>query len=495
MTADAGIIVLPTRVTSTSPVAVIPSPTTRPRSSGGQRGTKTRASRALKKSNRGTAKSANSTPTGSGTTGKKRRKPSSSYRGVTWNKWHQKWTSQIRYGGKQHHLGVFADPVQAARAYDAAAFEHHKAKAVLNFPEDQEQLRKDQQQRLEQEKAKQKETEQTKKEPAKAPAQKTQQHPKNEYSKPAPHEKRKSTSLNALDRGMPLPQLDINLDAPKPPKKIQRFDLLPETQPLRQQENMLARNSVTLHEPLLLPSEGSRELEQDLRTTAALQLPLDIDLSLSAPALQQQPLSLTREAARSLQQRMPGLHTGRNFSSVVASELDPLASVAPSPLARQQYIESSPAPALAIAAAAASAPEGLSLTGKKTGALKQTRQSHHADLADERRRHSQLQQTLTYIHNSQQSGSVNRPAPLGFGLHGLDRTQSGLGNLLGSSRDSSSGFLSPFDSPKLFSPSPMSLLHNSYKYAGADNDALDKVLLAGGDVTQQKPMPEGLALR
>jgi len=63
-----------------------------------------------------------------------RPKPSSNYRGVTWNKWHQKWTSQIRYGGKQHHLGVFLDPVDAARAYDAAALEHHKSKAILNFP-------------------------------------------------------------------------------------------------------------------------------------------------------------------------------------------------------------------------------------------------------------------------------------------------------------------------------------------------------------------------
>ncbi len=55
---------------------------------------------------------------------------------MTWNKWHQKWTSQIRYKGKQHHIGVFLDPVDAAKAYDAAAAEHHGAKAVLNFPAD-----------------------------------------------------------------------------------------------------------------------------------------------------------------------------------------------------------------------------------------------------------------------------------------------------------------------------------------------------------------------
>lgn len=63
-----------------------------------------------------------------------KRKSSSGYRGVTWNKWHQKWTAQIRYGGKQHHIGVFVDPVTAARAYDAAARDHHGLKSVLNFP-------------------------------------------------------------------------------------------------------------------------------------------------------------------------------------------------------------------------------------------------------------------------------------------------------------------------------------------------------------------------
>lgn len=59
---------------------------------------------------------------------------SSKFRGVTWNKWHQKWTSQIRYNGKQHHLGVFVDPAEAAAVYDAAATKHHGSKAVLNFP-------------------------------------------------------------------------------------------------------------------------------------------------------------------------------------------------------------------------------------------------------------------------------------------------------------------------------------------------------------------------
>ena len=65
-----------------------------------------------------------------------KKKPSSKFRGVTWNKWHQKWTSQIRYQGKQHHLGVFTDPTEAAKAYDAAAMEHHGSKAVLNFASD-----------------------------------------------------------------------------------------------------------------------------------------------------------------------------------------------------------------------------------------------------------------------------------------------------------------------------------------------------------------------
>mmetsp|Transcript_28881 Transcript_28881/g.42804 ORF Transcript_28881/g.42804 Transcript_28881/m.42804 type:complete len:619 (-) Transcript_28881:5-1861(-) len=77
---------------------------------------------------------ATTTKSTTGTSGRKKRPQSSPYRGVTWNKWHQKWTGQIRYDGKQHHLGVFLDPKDAAKAYDVAAMKHHGAKAVLNFP-------------------------------------------------------------------------------------------------------------------------------------------------------------------------------------------------------------------------------------------------------------------------------------------------------------------------------------------------------------------------
>lgn len=64
----------------------------------------------------------------------------SGYRGVAY--YHDKrcsnppcWVVHIRAGGRPIHLGYFDDPVEAARAYDAAAREHHGEFAVLNFPD------------------------------------------------------------------------------------------------------------------------------------------------------------------------------------------------------------------------------------------------------------------------------------------------------------------------------------------------------------------------
>jgi hypothetical protein len=59
---------------------------------------------------------------------------SSKYRGVTWHKSGNKWTAQITYDGKNHHLGYFEDEEEAAKAYDRAASAHKGEKAKLNFP-------------------------------------------------------------------------------------------------------------------------------------------------------------------------------------------------------------------------------------------------------------------------------------------------------------------------------------------------------------------------
>ena len=60
---------------------------------------------------------------------------SSKYRGVSWHKGNRRWTAQIRWSGKQHHLGSWGNEEDAAKAYDAAAVEHHRGMRIkLNFP-------------------------------------------------------------------------------------------------------------------------------------------------------------------------------------------------------------------------------------------------------------------------------------------------------------------------------------------------------------------------
>lgn len=57
------------------------------------------------------------------------------YRGVSWSKDMQKWHAQIVVAGRAYNLGFHSDPKTAALLYDAAAREHHGAKARCNFDE------------------------------------------------------------------------------------------------------------------------------------------------------------------------------------------------------------------------------------------------------------------------------------------------------------------------------------------------------------------------
>lgn len=58
---------------------------------------------------------------------------SSQYLGVSWIAQRSKWQARIRYGGKQHHLGLYPSEIDAAKAYDAAAQKHFGQFANPNF--------------------------------------------------------------------------------------------------------------------------------------------------------------------------------------------------------------------------------------------------------------------------------------------------------------------------------------------------------------------------
>lgn len=58
----------------------------------------------------------------------------SGYRGVHRTK-NERWYARIEIDGRARSVGVFDDPKDAARAYDAAALELFGAFAVLNFPD------------------------------------------------------------------------------------------------------------------------------------------------------------------------------------------------------------------------------------------------------------------------------------------------------------------------------------------------------------------------
>jgi hypothetical protein len=53
-----------------------------------------------------------------------------------------KWVAVITCRGKNHYLGRFADPVEAAKARDRKAYELNGPYAYLNFPDDFPRRRK-----------------------------------------------------------------------------------------------------------------------------------------------------------------------------------------------------------------------------------------------------------------------------------------------------------------------------------------------------------------
>jgi len=60
------------------------------------------------------------------------------YKGVFYDKKRDKYYAKIKFEGRNRYLGVFDDPVEAAKAYDRKARELHGPYARLNFPDDTE---------------------------------------------------------------------------------------------------------------------------------------------------------------------------------------------------------------------------------------------------------------------------------------------------------------------------------------------------------------------
>lgn len=58
---------------------------------------------------------------------------STGYKGVFWQKSRGKYLVQIKTETQRIHIGRFSDPIEAAKAYDAAAIKHFGPFAQLNF--------------------------------------------------------------------------------------------------------------------------------------------------------------------------------------------------------------------------------------------------------------------------------------------------------------------------------------------------------------------------
>jgi hypothetical protein len=63
----------------------------------------------------------------------KSKRNKSGFKGVYFHKPAQKFLASIQFEGKLRHLGLFADPIEAAKAYDAAALEYFGQFAKTNF--------------------------------------------------------------------------------------------------------------------------------------------------------------------------------------------------------------------------------------------------------------------------------------------------------------------------------------------------------------------------
>jgi hypothetical protein len=60
-------------------------------------------------------------------------KSRSKYKGVSWYNKDERWSVRIQVNRKQKFLGIFADEVEAAKAYDRAAQKYFGEFAELNF--------------------------------------------------------------------------------------------------------------------------------------------------------------------------------------------------------------------------------------------------------------------------------------------------------------------------------------------------------------------------
>ena len=62
----------------------------------------------------------------------KARPGTSSHKGVSWSKQKNRWRSRITVNGREIHLGLFCNEIDAAKAYNDAALKHYGEYAKLN---------------------------------------------------------------------------------------------------------------------------------------------------------------------------------------------------------------------------------------------------------------------------------------------------------------------------------------------------------------------------